>query len=530
MIIHPELKEKLSLLLKRAFPSFVLDEDGNFHAFMQAYYEWMEQEGYPVELILQAGDYRSIERTTDDFIQYFMKEFVPSIPSNVLVSKDFLIQHIKDYYRAKGSEASYRFLFRIMFNDDVDFYYPGRDILRASDGKWQIDKSILCTSTNDSYELLNSRIITGQTSGASAIVENVVRYTDTQGIEVTEFFLSSISGSFVSGEYIVGTDETDTITISEQIYPVISSATVVNAGASYIKNSSVPLRDRNGKFVANAKIKNVNSTGGVTALSFTSFAIPLEDSNYGFDSNVGLDSNLDSNTFQLNYYIDFSGKGNGAASASLTIGTIAIRDGRWINTDGQLSSDKVLQDNFFYQDYSYVLKSNQPTSEYREAVKRSLHPAGTIMFGQITIESDAISTTLNNEIQADRDIFVIVELDQFTYDRINPLLTVTGADSNWPDSNFYQASLIETRDDFEPAIVSWSEGRLSASRLYDIPMYRFSHAIINDYAIYDINHVFDPPLQWVQPGSEITYDITEIYMLLEDGFIVLKEDGAKLRV
>ena len=58
------------------------------------------------------------------------------IPENMLTDKRLLLKRIKDLYTSKGSQKSYDLLFRILYNQDIDFYYPGEDILRASDGRW----------------------------------------------------------------------------------------------------------------------------------------------------------------------------------------------------------------------------------------------------------------------------------------------------------------------------------------------------------------------------------------------------------
>ena len=63
--------EKTSLLIEQQFPDFVRDEGPNLIAFLKAYYEWMEQEGEVVERSQNLANYRDIDNTLDQFIQYF---------------------------------------------------------------------------------------------------------------------------------------------------------------------------------------------------------------------------------------------------------------------------------------------------------------------------------------------------------------------------------------------------------------------------------------------------------------------------
>ena len=44
-----------------------------------------------------------------------------------------------------------------------------------------------------------------------------------------------------------------------------------------------------------------------------------------------------------------------------------------------------LQDNFYYQEYSYVLKSDNFLRKYRSFVNSILHPAGNKLFGTVRI-------------------------------------------------------------------------------------------------------------------------------------------------
>jgi len=66
---------------------------------------------------------------------------------------------------------------------------------------------------------------------------------------------------------------------------------------------------------------------------------------------------------------------------------VEVQSGKYLATKGFLSNDQKLQ-NDFYQEFSYVIKSPRGINEYREAVTKLLHPAGTKLFGETTIISD----------------------------------------------------------------------------------------------------------------------------------------------
>lgn len=66
--------------------------------------------------------------------------------------------------------------------------------------------------------------------------------------------------------------------------------------------------------------------------------------------------------------------------------------GYYASEKGRLSSNyQKLADNYFYQDYSYVIKSKTPLLAWKDIVKDTIHPAGFKVFGDLTIESSGVS-------------------------------------------------------------------------------------------------------------------------------------------
>ena len=61
--------------------------------------------------------------------------------------------------------------------------------------------------------------------------------------------------------------------------------------------------------------------------------------------------------------------------------------GRYVDTKGFLSWNNKLQDNYYYQEFSYVLRLTETVDKYKDIVKSLLHPAGTIMFGDYVVNS-----------------------------------------------------------------------------------------------------------------------------------------------
>lgn len=73
---------------------------------------------------------------------------------------------------------------------------------------------------------------------------------------------------------------------------------------------------------------------------------------------------------------------------TFTLENAEYSDGYWEGTDGFLDSDKVLQDSFYYQNFSYEITSLVPFNEYRDIVQRLIHPAGMKLFSRYQLVED----------------------------------------------------------------------------------------------------------------------------------------------
>ena len=84
-----------------------------------------------------------------------------------------------------------------------------------------------------------------------------------------------------------------------------------------------------------------------------------------------------------------------SASIQSTIDAITTISGFFSDDLGKLStSSQKIQDSYFYQDFSYVIRSQIPVSDWREIIKDSTHPAGFLVFGEVILDSSASVTTV----------------------------------------------------------------------------------------------------------------------------------------
>jgi len=267
---------KISNLISSQVPFFVRDDHTTFVRFLEAYYEFLEQEDQVVNSIKQVNTYYDVDLTIDDFSAYLYKTFLKLIPEDVIVDKDLILKNIKDFYRARGTEKAARFFMRALFGEEIDFYYPKKDILKASDGKWYIQKSLRVNDTmvesvaDDSLTALEHFIgiqIRGSSSNTTALVERVDRFYE-QGTLIDELVISNIDGTFENGETVSGSwnDVESVKSISANIFSgILNTITIVNGGTGYSVGNPVILLSNTGSGAC-AYIAQV-STGNISALS-----------------------------------------------------------------------------------------------------------------------------------------------------------------------------------------------------------------------------------------------------------------------
>lgn len=347
------------------FPLWIRESAPGFVHFAEHYYKWMEQEGNLYNQIYSLPEYLDIDETTDDFLKFFTMEVMPTIPDAIISSKRLLMKHIKDLYLAKGTEKSVRFLFKLLFNEDIAIEYPNEVILRCSDGEW-VKTTFIKTYSSTSIDIIGRKIF-GKESGAVAIADKVtVSVIDGNYIDIIE--LSNISGVFLADEMIETRDNLTyyTAILSGQI----RSVTIKNKGSGYLVGEILtpPPSVKTGSAI----VTLVDEDGGLVLVDI------IEP---GFGYNVSAIAN------------NVSSKG---ANIVYNVGAAFYDKGSYVSERGKLSSICVLQDSYKYQDFSYVVKSTKTLDQYRDILYSTVHPAGLLMIAEVLITGELIGPINNN--------------------------------------------------------------------------------------------------------------------------------------
>ena len=137
------------------------------------------------------------------FVKNFEKQYLGSFPEKYLrgsVDKRTLIKNIQNFYKAKGTDSSIKFVFNSLIDKDVD----DNARINLQQFEWFIKSefdNIAIDVTNPSGEFLVGDRIFQNGGNSSGEVAKVVR--NNQNV-ITRLYLRQLSGSFASSDVISG--------------------------------------------------------------------------------------------------------------------------------------------------------------------------------------------------------------------------------------------------------------------------------------------------------------------------------------
>jgi len=189
-------KTLISTLVRNQLPEFIRNDYDTFVAFIEAYYEFLETEGGAMNTSKNLLEYLNVETTLDAFIEHFRKQYLNLIPTDAIPDKAWLTQHIKEFYRARGTEKALQFLFRLLYNEEIEIFYPKQFILKASGGNWITTKTMFLNPSLNVYATGDSVNTTFRLLDTKLIIGDIPIYVD-DVLQTSGYFISNNTPSLV---------------------------------------------------------------------------------------------------------------------------------------------------------------------------------------------------------------------------------------------------------------------------------------------------------------------------------------------
>ena len=180
-------------------------------------------------------EYSDIDTTTESFLDYFQKDFMPSLEAGLNANKRTTIKHIRDLYQKKGSPESLEFLLRLLYGQEAEIRYPYDNTLKTSESSYGEERRMVVNVP---------------------ILKDAPQPTDT----ITQYKVGSI--------YAQG--------IINVVYPVVGSETLYSleitniSSKEFEEGETIELMDRD------TKLKREGTVSGVIPVSYTHLTLPTK--------------------------------------------------------------------------------------------------------------------------------------------------------------------------------------------------------------------------------------------------------------
>jgi len=368
-----------SKAFKQSVPGFILDEYPLFIEFLEAYYEWLDQEGNPVEFLQNGNRYFDIDTTSSQFLEHFKKTFLDGFPKDFYKThfgdadhrpdERVIIKNIREIYKIKGSEKSIRLLFRLIADTEVTIEYPRDEIFVLSSANYRDYRMVYLLK--DTANLLNGfdpSVVNGlqiqQYQGVvdvigSATIQTIHEFFH-NGKEYYALTLSDVVGDFIQSDsqplFIIQNGK------SFPFYPVlsVSDLQIVSGGRDYVVGDFFTVGNTLQEHIKGF-VSLTDEDGAITKVRL--FSNPV---NYSGSDIVSVDTAL----------------GTGS-QFSITQSVLSLSISEYKDNKNLSSNSSKLQDSFEYQQFSYRVKSKRPLESYIKAIKDIVHPSGFVILNSL---------------------------------------------------------------------------------------------------------------------------------------------------
>jgi hypothetical protein len=278
-------KYNISSYIDELVPDHVESKYPDLVNFLKTYALYLERSNQSGFYLNALDIQRDIDFVEDNLLTELQNEIGIAVPRDFATNPRMFYKRLVEFYKSRGTPESITSFFRMIYDDDVETYFPFVDVLIPSDGDW--------------------------TDQTTAVIANRTGFTPRNTF--------TISGTPTE---ITGNND----------------------------NGTAALFDDDIVFVNNA------------------LQTPVTD-------------------YTETVYSDTTTKYKLTFTSALTNGDVinTYSRGLFTTANGFLSNKKFLQDSYYYQQFSYVLKTGKNVSDWKNAFTRLVHPAGFKFFGEIVI-------------------------------------------------------------------------------------------------------------------------------------------------
>ena len=234
----------------------------------------------------------------NEFLTKVKKQILPGIENRDLtadLNQPEFIRHSKDFYSTRGTDVSFKILFKALYGENVEIVRPKDYIISASAANFRKQRSIIVEAiSGDPFDLVNNTLFQDpfeNISRASSPVANVERIT--VGILTDVYYRLGIDGS-----YIQNTGTSDLLYDQFTVHAKTKSIGEVGVGQSFINVDSTLgfpktgtltfVYDNTNVGVVTYSSKTVNQFLGVSGIEATiADGTDIDQNTYAYSAGLG---------------------------------------------------------------------------------------------------------------------------------------------------------------------------------------------------------------------------------------------------
>jgi len=291
-------KYNISSYIDELVPDHVESSYPDLVNFLKTYALYLERQNESGFYLNSLDIQRDIDHVEENLLTELQNEIGIAVPRDFATDPRMFYKRLVEFYKSRGTPESITAFFRMIYDDEVETYFPYVDVLNPSDGDWT-DQAAAVQADRTAFTPINTFTISG---------------TPTE-----------VTGNNDAGN------------------PALFDDDIVFVNNDY-------------------KTPGTDYTESVYSDSTTKYKL----------------------TFAS------------ALSNGDVVRTYA--KGLFTSANGFLSDKKFIQDSYYYQKFSYVLRTGANVADWSNAFTRLVHPAGFKFFGEIAIFIQLL-TSGNNQTQ-----------------------------------------------------------------------------------------------------------------------------------
>lgn len=241
-----ELEKYVSNFISSQFPSFYKEDGPIFIEFVKHYFEWLEDEDNILNKSRKLMEYRDIDKSIEEYVNYFKNKFLVDIPDTLQTNKRLLIKKSLDLYRSKGTRRGVDLFFRALYNTTANIYTPEDDIISPSSSKYVIPKYIEFTGGINLQDYVGEQIQNLSGTGR-AKVESYQSVVIKSSI-VNVFEVSNVIGNFLPNDFLkkINDDTYQNLSDLPRINGSLNGAIIYEQGNNFVFGDILSIESNTG--------------------------------------------------------------------------------------------------------------------------------------------------------------------------------------------------------------------------------------------------------------------------------------------